>query len=184
MGRLESLVEKYRQTIGAPWVAGIADAQRVIFLVYEPVDEPRLRLKLGEFALATRECGHGWHPMDLTDAFPRWLSGHEYREEYFGDPELFLRDQRGDISGFHAALVEEIRREAEARSAPDAVFAVYGLGCLFGFTHISRLVDETKAAVRGRYLVFFPGDYHQNNYRLLDARDGWNYLALPISVTD
>jgi hypothetical protein len=36
--------------------------------------------------------------------------------------------------------------------------------------------------VRGRLVGFFPGQYEQNNYRLLDARDGWNYLAVPISI--
>ena len=30
--------------------------------------------------------------------------------------------------------------------------------------------------------IFFPGQYEQNNYRLLDARDGWNYLAVPITL--
>jgi len=30
--------------------------------------------------------------------------------------------------------------------------------------------------------VFFPGQLEQNNYRLLDARDGWNYMAVPISI--
>ena len=35
--------------------------------------------------------------------------------------------------------------------------------------------------IQGRLLVFFPGVYEQNNYRLLDARDGWNYLAVPIT---
>jgi len=36
--------------------------------------------------------------------------------------------------------------------------------------------------VEGRLLVFFPGEYHPENhtYRLLDARDGWNYLAVPL----
>jgi hypothetical protein len=31
-------------------------------------------------------------------------------------------------------------------------------------------------------LVFFPGQFDNNNYRLLDARDGWNYLAVPITA--
>ena len=34
----------------------------------------------------------------------------------------------------------------------------------------------------GRLLVFFPGEVEGNNYRLLDARDGWNYLATPITA--
>jgi hypothetical protein len=36
--------------------------------------------------------------------------------------------------------------------------------------------------IRGRLVVFFPGEYEDNNYRLLDARDGWNYLAVPITL--
>ena len=38
--------------------------------------------------------------------------------------------------------------------------------------------------MKGRLLVFFPGVYEQNNYRLLDARDGWNYLAFPITASE
>ena len=36
--------------------------------------------------------------------------------------------------------------------------------------------------IRGRLALFFPGDVDNNNYRLLDARDGWNYLAIPITL--
>jgi hypothetical protein len=36
--------------------------------------------------------------------------------------------------------------------------------------------------IRGRLVIFFPGEYDSNNYRLLDARDGWNYLAVPITL--
>jgi len=35
--------------------------------------------------------------------------------------------------------------------------------------------------IAGRLLVFFPGEHEGNSYRLLDARDGWNYLAIPIT---
>jgi hypothetical protein len=35
-------------------------------------------------------------------------------------------------------------------------------------------------------LVFFPGEHHpeHHSYRLLDARDGWNYLAVPLLAKD
>jgi hypothetical protein len=36
--------------------------------------------------------------------------------------------------------------------------------------------------VNGRMLVFFPGEVDGNNYRLLGAKDGWNYLATPITA--
>lgn len=56
-----------------------------------------------------------------------------------------------------------------------------GCGTLFGLARVSSVVEGIKEAVDGRLLVFFPGEHHPENhtYRLLDARDGWNYLAVP-----
>jgi hypothetical protein len=42
-------------------------------------------------------------------------------------------------------------------------------------------LQKIESHIRGRLVVFFPGVYDQNAYRLLDARDGWNYLATPIT---
>ena len=39
-------------------------------------------------------------------------------------------------------------------------------------------------AVRGRLLVLFPGEYRQNIYRFMDARDGLNYMAVPITSSE
>jgi len=36
--------------------------------------------------------------------------------------------------------------------------------------------------VPGRLLVLFPGEYVNNTYRLLDARDGWGYQATAITA--
>ena len=63
----------------------------------------------------------------------------------------------------------------------ETVVAVTGVASLFGFTRISQVLPLVEPHVRGRLLVFFPGVYENNNYRLLDARDGWNYLAVPIT---
>ncbi len=64
----------------------------------------------------------------------------------------------------------------------DTVVAVQGVACLFGFTRVSLVLKEVVKDIRGRLVVFFPGEYEDNNYRLLDARDGWNYLAVPITL--
>ena len=64
----------------------------------------------------------------------------------------------------------------------DSVVAVFGVASLFGFARVSQLLKLIEGDVRGRLVVFFPGQYEQNNYRLLDARDGWNYMAVPISI--
>ena len=59
---------------------------------------------------------------------------------------------------------------------------MFGVGAIFGFARISQILKIVEGDIRGRLLVFFPGHYEQNNYRLLDARDGWNYLAVPITL--
>jgi hypothetical protein len=47
-------------------------------------------------------------------------------------------------------------------------------------------VEGIKDAIQGRLLVFFPGEHHPDShtYRLLDARDGWNYLAIPLTANE
>jgi hypothetical protein len=62
------------------------------------------------------------------------------------------------------------------------VVGVYGLASLFGFARVSEVMARIEKSIRGRLVVLFPGEYDNNNYRLLDARDGWNYHAIPITL--
>ena len=55
------------------------------------------------------------------------------------------------------------------------------MGSLFGFLKVKEVVDKIAPMVKGRLLVFFPGSYENNNYRLLDAYDGWNYMAVTLT---
>ena len=76
-------------------------------------------------------------------------------------------------------------RPQPIQDQPDeTVVAITGVASLFGFTRISQVLPLVEPHVRGRLLVFFPGVYENNNYRLLDARDGWNYLAIPITAQE
>jgi len=47
---------------------------------------------------------------------------------------------------------------------------------------VKDVVDALAPLVSGRLLVFFPGSFENNNYRLLDGYDGWNYLAVSITA--
>ena len=49
--------------------------------------------------------------------------------------------------------------------------AVSGVASLFGFLRISEILPLVESHIQGRLLVFFPGVYEQDNYRLLDARE-------------
>jgi hypothetical protein len=64
----------------------------------------------------------------------------------------------------------------------NTVVALKGVGSLFGLLKVKEVVDKFAPMVNGRLLVFFPGSYENNNYRLLDGYDGWNYHAVPITA--
>ncbi len=57
-----------------------------------------------------------------------------------------------------------------------------GLASLYGFMRVSELIRAVESSINGRFIFFFPGTKDGNNYRLLDARDGWNYLANSITL--
>jgi hypothetical protein len=59
MSRVDDLTANYERFARLPWVDGLAPSQRVWMAVYSPEDERRLRLKLPDFATATRQPGTG-----------------------------------------------------------------------------------------------------------------------------
>lgn len=86
---------------------------------------------------------------------------HKYLDYIVSEFEAFLKEKKVD---------------------DNTVVALQGVGSLFGFLKVKEVVDKLAPLVRGRLLVLFPGSYENNNYRLLDGYDGWNYLAIPITA--
>jgi hypothetical protein len=177
--RVARLVQNFERHASIPWPTNVAGPQRIWFAVYDKNDERRVRARIGEFGLACGRAGHGWCLVDLTDAFPEWLAGHKYRDRYFAKPEAL--EVTLDVFLAHAATRV---REALKIADEDTVVALVGVGALFPFAKTSALVKQVQEDVRGRLLVFFPGTHENNVYRLLDARDGWNYMAVPITPDD
>ena len=184
--KVSKLATAYRQHLTVPWQAGLAAIQRVIFAVYDKADELRLRANVEEFALATQQAGKQWLLLDVTNAFPEWIAANEHREAYFESPEDLDGYPSGELKGFIADLNTKLKARISAEAGPDTVVALIGVGTLFGLARVSSLVEGIKEVVEGRLLVFFPGEHHPENhtYRLLDARDGWNYLAVPLLAQD
>jgi len=179
MSRVDKLIQSYKTYISLTWEENLAGNQRIIFAVYDKADERTLRTKLTEFELCTQQTNHGWYHHDLTNAFPAWMAQEDYKESYFQSPE----DLEMLMPEFRAYLAQQlIERLTAATVDANTVVALSGLSGLFGFLQISDLVGQLQPQVRGRLLLFFPGDYENNNYRFLDARDGWNYLAVPITA--
>ena len=179
MSRIDDLAEQYGEHIKTPWQRNLAGVQRIIFVVYPKEDERRLVVKLKEFEQRTKTAGHGWREVDLTSVFPVWMAAEEYREEYFRHPEDLALKLEKEIAD---ACVARLREALMAEDVTDGtVLAVYGVASLYGFTYLHKVLKEIETLIPGRLLVFFPGSYDQNFYRLLDARDGWSYLATPIT---
>ena len=180
MGRIDRLAERYKSYIGLPWQKDLAGAQRTIFIVYDKADERRLRARTDLFVLATAEAGHGWLECDLTRVFAAWMADTEYRDSYFESPEDLELKLESDFVEHVARRVREVLTAPEADD--NSVVGIYGISSLFGFVRVSELMKELERDIKGRVVVFFPGEYENSNYRLLDARDGWNYLAVPITL--
>jgi UDP-N-acetylmuramate-alanine ligase len=184
--KLNKLLSAYRRHLTVPWQAGIAGIQRVVFAVYDKTDELRVRANIDEFALVTQQADKRWLLIDVTSSFPQWMAGQEYRDAYFESPEDLAGYQTGELTEFVAFLVAQLKTRLVEEAGPDTVVAVLGAGSLFGLARVSAVVEGIKDDVPGRLLVFFPGEYHPENhtYSLLDARDGWNYLAIPLLADD
>lgn len=180
MSYVEQLIEVYRRFVALPWLQGVAPPQRVWMAVYPPPYERRIRLNLPEFENATIQAGHRWSCIDVTTSFERWMAGHEYAQAYFEEPELL----ETALPVFFESLVIEVREQLERADDPNGVVGLLGAGALFGLgdsVKASALLNEVNTYIAGRLLVFFPGQREHNTYRLLDARDGWDYLATPIT---
>lgn len=180
MGRIEDLAGCYYNHISTPWQRNLAGAQKTIFIVHDKTDERKVRAKLELFEMETKKAGHGWKLFDFTRTFSRWLATMDYRDAYFEEPGDLTIKLQSDFVHFAS---DELRKVLTAEDVDEnTVVAVHGVASLYGFTKVSLILKEVEHDVRGRLVLFFPGEYENNNYRLLDARDGWNYLAVPITL--
>ena len=180
MGRIEDLAEKYGQHIATPWQRTIGGAQRVIMVVYDKELERTLQARKLAFETATKQAGHDWHEIDLSSIFAEWMAQDDYRDEYFASPEDLQLKLDAEFANYVAERLSELLNQADVKET--SVVAVFGVGAIFGFARISQILKLVESDIRGRLVVFFPGHHERNNYRLLDARDGWNYLAVPITL--
>jgi len=180
MSAIDRLLTNYSRQVRLPWSPSMSGKQRVWFAVYPPAEERRVRARLPQFEALTLEANHGWLTVDLTNLLPQWIAAHEYREGIFAEPEHFsVNSELEDLA------VERVRQACGAEEATGtSVVALTGLATLFDFMRVSSLIEHVEDGVRGRLLVFFPGEYTGNVYRFMDARDGFNYMAVPITSAE
>lgn len=182
MSKIKRLIEVYKEFVSLPWRHDSTAEERIMFCVYDEQDELKMRMRIDEFELVTRDAGHRWECFDLTDAYPRWFALQKYAERYYRQPHLlpsslearFIRSVAEDFQKF----LEETLVDA------DTVAALTGVGSLYGFVKVKDIVDVLAPLFAGKLLVFFPGRLVEHSYRLLDGYDGWSYRAVPILDTN
>ena len=109
------------------------------------------------------------------------MASHEYRDAYFASPKLM----EPELVGFFEQLAARVQTQIAAASTSRTIVGLVGAGSLYGLgdhVRVSALIERVQDEVLGRLLVFFPGEVEGNIYRLLGARDGWNYLATLITA--
>lgn len=179
MSRVSDLVDAYEAELRLLWKTGVSGAERVWMLVYPPDLERQVRAQLPEMEMRTTNAHRGWEVVDLSDELGGWIAGHEYAEAFYEDPSDFTSSV---VDMFADDLVRRIR-ERLVSAGDETVVALVGAASLFPFVRASALIQAVDDAVTGRLLVLFPGrhDPDSHSFRLLDARDGFNYRARVIT---
>lgn len=182
MARTDQLLESYKRHVGLPLNPGLPLSQRSWFVVYPPEEERRLVPRLPEFEIATKDAGLDWQRIDLSDSFAAWVDtfDEEERESCLRQPAVLESYAPAGYLSHLQALIDAAISLVPADQRARTVFALTGLMELFDFVHVSDLVEALDKSFAGVLLVFFPGEREENTYRFLCARDGWNYLAVPI----
>jgi len=175
MSQISDIVDAYKDELSLTWKDNLSGGERVWMLVYPPDLERQIRHSLPGLELATTQAGRDWIVLDITDDFGRWLSSHRHAEAFYDEPNNLTQSI---LDQFETTLVARIRQTLEAAPA-NAVVALVGIGSIFPFLRASSVIKSVDSAVTGRLLVLFPGlhDPASHSFRLLDARDGFNYRA-------
>ena len=178
--RIDLLVEAYEKVVKEPWSSALSGQEKIWFLVYDPAEQRKVDLRLGDFETAAIKAGKKWKSISLKNCFPSWMVNHGNKEDYFTYPEYIVDQLEAEFIPY---TIQFLKNELTKIDQDDqTLIALKDVSALFGFARLSEILESCAKDFKGRLLIFFPGEFEQNHYRLLDARDGWDYLARPITL--
>lgn len=179
MAKVNDLIKKFGNIIKEPWTKGLSGQEKVWFLVFDPAELRKVEFKLGEFEMLTLNAGRKWHVISLRGLFTSWMANHDYKEAYFDDPEYIHDVLQGEFKDF---VMERLNEMMNDRNYEETLLVLKDVSSIFGFLKLSEVINALSNKIKGRMMVLFPGEYSNRQYRLMDARDGWDYLARPITI--
>jgi hypothetical protein len=178
--KVDQLITAFDKVVREPWNTTLSGQEKVWFLVYDPMEQRKIDLRIGDFENTTIKSGKKWVEISLKSCFPSWMAAHDYKEEYFKNSELLVDSLKNDFKFF---VIRFLKNEIENSIIDNnTLVSIKDISSLFGFTRMSDVINGCSSILKGRMLIFFPGEFEKNQYRLLDARDGWDYLARPITI--
>jgi len=177
---IDGLIQAYDKVVSGIWEETLSAQERIWFLVYDPDSQRKVDFRLGDFENATKKAGKKWTNISLKDCFPNWMATHKYRDEYFHEPESLVDQLEFDFKTY--AIESTTQKIIKHQIDNETVIAFTDVASLFGFARLSDILNQVAHQIEGRLLVFFPGEFEKNQFRLLNARDGWSYLARPITA--
>jgi hypothetical protein len=178
--RIELLLEAFDKVVKEPWSTILSGSERTWFLVYDPAEQRKVDLSMVDFETTTINVGKKWRSISLKPCFPTWMANHEYRDAFFESPEYIVDQLEAEFIPYAIQYLKEKLSQTDQDEL--TLIAVTDVSSIFGFARLSELLNSCDQHIKGRLLIFFPGEFEHNQYRLLDARDGWNYLARPITL--
>ena len=175
MPTIDDLLGQFRRQVSLPWSRDTAGDYCVWILHYDRALERRIQGRLHEFESFARQYGHGWATLNLASLVAPWFAEHELFEGLANQPD----ELPGLLPDFEAHVIATVRARLRVLGDQD-ILVLSGAGALFGLMRASKLTEKVASEIKGRLLLLFPGRHENGVYRLLDARDGWTYRAIPI----
>ena len=84
--KIDQLLSAFELVVNEPWSSSLSGQERIWFLVYDPAEQRKVDLRLGDFETATIKAGKQWVNISLKNCFPTWMANLEYGEQYFKNP--------------------------------------------------------------------------------------------------
>jgi Domain of unknown function (DUF1788) len=175
LSTVDDLLGQFRRQVSLPWSHDTARDYRVWIMHYDRTLERRIQGRLHEFEALALQSGHGWTTLNLAALVAPWFALHELFDGLVDQPDELL----GLLPDFEAHVISTVRARLKVLGEQD-ILALFGVGALFGLMRASTLTEKSVPEIKGRLILFFPGRHENGVYRLLDARDGWSYRAIPI----
>ena len=175
MPTVDDLLGQFRRQVSLPWSQDTARDYRVWIMHYDRALERRIQGRLHDFEALARQYDHGWASLNLASLVAPWFAAHELFEGLADQPD----ELPGLLPDFEAHVIATVRTRLQTLTEKD-ILALSGAGALFGLMRASTLTEKVAPDIKGRLLLLFPGRHENGVYRLLDARDGWTYRAIPI----